>query len=694
MNKAAGLTISTSILATLLFILLTSCAPGPSSRGVINRQGWSFTPGTVEEVPRDLKNRSFTPVGQDELTNMEPLLPENKEGVLWLRREFTLPSGYGGNELSALLLGRLSMADKTYLNGQLIGHRGAMPPRWFSDWNSVRCYPVPDTLLKEGTNEILIQLWGKGELFQQGPIDLGPWEELKASADQTDFFSSQINALVSILIFVFGLYHMLVFAKRPRDRENLYYGIASLAMAFYSFNFFITRIPGMIYGGLPYLIFQKLIFTAELFSAFGIRRFIREFLKRRDSKFLPWVEGGLLAVSLIMIWSAPHYILFKPLANLAQIYVVLTALYTVYSVVAAGRKGRKEALVLLVGITPFLLTIFYDLIVHQILEIENSIYLAGLGFPLFLLAILFILASRFVQYHNEVEDLNIHLEHKVAQRTSELKNTNDNLSRTLGELQEAQATAERDMKMAVMIQQGLYQHRIPPSSRWEISHYFQPMAGVSGDLYDYYVHQGELRGVALFDVSGHGIASGLITMIAKSVSERNFMKGLNKKLGTVLQNINQDMIHEIGKVENYVTGILLRLTENKVEYANAGHTELLLKRGRTGEVIPLCPKGKDIKGLFLGIEGMESTYGTLSVETQVDDTLLLYTDCLTECPSLNRDDREEFGMERLSESFAAAPKSHTDAIRDHILKDLREWRGSEAMDDDLTFIVMRRKRNS
>ena len=64
----------------------------------------------------------------------------------------------------------------------------------------------------------------------------------------------------------------------------------------------------------------------------------------------------------------------------------------------------------------------------------------------------------------------------------------------------------------------------PKNDAWDIAFEFIPMSGVSGDLYDFYVSEGEITGLTLCDVSGHGIASGLVTMIARSVFFRNFSK--------------------------------------------------------------------------------------------------------------------------------------------------------------------------
>ena len=77
---------------------------------------------------------------------------ENIYGSHILRRSFTLPAGWTGP--SVLHLGALIDADSTFVNGQYVGHTTYMYPP--------RNYPVPDGLLKEGTNTVEIHLYACG----------------------------------------------------------------------------------------------------------------------------------------------------------------------------------------------------------------------------------------------------------------------------------------------------------------------------------------------------------------------------------------------------------------------------------------------------------------------------------------------------------------------------------------------------
>jgi sigma-B regulation protein RsbU (phosphoserine phosphatase) len=371
---------------------------------------------------------------------------------------------------------------------------------------------------------------------------------------------------------------------------------------------------------------------------------------------------------------------------------------SIYSAVKKVEWSRA----LLLGTLPLWFCVGFDILVHIILKLDDQIYLGAYGFPSMLVTIAFILANRFVSYHNDVEEYKEKLEVMVDERTRQLNDRNR-------DLEEAHFIMKRDMVMAENVQKSLFPRNIPSADDWDLAYSFKPMAGVSGDLYDFYYDGNRLSGVGMFDVSGHGISSGLITILAKSVIYRSFTHGEKEKLGKVMEEINDGLIREIGSVDNYLTGILLRFHGRNVEYVNAGHTELLYKRSQSGNVGIVNLENEDIKGRFLGIEGMRGKYQTIQFEMAKDDIVLLYSDCLNE--SVNAAGKE-YGIERISEAMKNSSSQSAQKIRDHIILDfirfmwpdnaasaarsellIAEFLGNAAsfgLKDDFTLVVVRR----
>ncbi|MBN2593138.1 MAG: hypothetical protein JXA81_06500 [Sedimentisphaerales bacterium] len=104
----------------------------------------------------------------------------NVNGVVWFRKEIDVPASMTGKP-ARLLLGRVVDSDRTYVNGEFVGSVSYQYPP--------RKYDVPENLLKEGKNIIVVRVvnnTGRGgflldKLYQLSAagqtIDLkGPWQ--------------------------------------------------------------------------------------------------------------------------------------------------------------------------------------------------------------------------------------------------------------------------------------------------------------------------------------------------------------------------------------------------------------------------------------------------------------------------------------------------------------------------------------
>ncbi|MCP4131428.1 MAG: SpoIIE family protein phosphatase [bacterium] len=287
------------------------------------------------------------------------------------------------------------------------------------------------------------------------------------------------------------------------------------------------------------------------------------------------------------------------------------------------------------------------------------------------------------------------LENMVEKRTEELhaameemEAINNSLTETNSKLEHAHTIAERDMRMAKNVQTKFLPGTVPLNDEWDIAYYFMPMSGVSGDFYDFYMIDDSFKGLGIFDVSGHGIASGLITMIAKLIIYRNFSQGLDIPLNTVLSNANEELVAEIGNVDNYLTGIILKIMGNSIEYVNAGHPDIFIKSKGSAYQL-LNENNESTAGPFLGLPHFKLPYDSIRFTVSKDDYILLYTDCLMESHNKYK---EEYGIERVLSSLEKAPEGSASETLDFILNEFHKFRDrDEYLNDDLTLIVMKKK---
>ena len=528
------------ILATMLFAG-TGEASGRAIDPVLYGK-WYYAIGEGDDTFSDAEKRKYTEI--ENLTDLHLKHPERK-GFIWIKTTFQTPPGLKG-ELCSLLLGRIIIADETYLNGIQIGKTGKFPPGFFSEWNTTRYYTVPENVLNnEDPNLLLIKLYVNNEGSITGKRMLGKSEIVHDEYVKQDFMNSRINALIAFLMFMIACYHVIIYIFRTKDRENIFYALVCFIFAFYLTNFFITRLPFFDYTGLSYLFYQKLIMISMFVIAYLLVRFLQLYLGTVHNRKVQFIIIAATIIPSLILLFLPGYEYFMKVRFMLTMFLLVHVGYVIYITIQAAIKKQVEARVLFIGSIPLYVTILFDIIVHNVLQLNDYIYLAGLGFPSFLIAIAGILASRFVQYHNEVEELNISLEQKVEDRTSKLQYANESLRETMNELREAQEIAERDMNMAVNVQQSMLPEDEFSTKDWQAAVYFKPMSGVSGDFYDFYFDNGRLKGAGLFDVSGHGISSGLITIMAKSIIYRHFCELTHDNPGKVLEAGNQDVGEEL-----------------------------------------------------------------------------------------------------------------------------------------------------
>lgn len=696
------LTLNTSRRITFWFgfvMLLMLAIPdrAVSANGAVNKPPmlqaqqwyWALDPSPDTSEPQKnleaVKNLTFTPIDEKALANLENLLPL-KRGYIWIRGEFPGLEVFSPRPLG-LFLGRVTMTDQTWVNGIFVGSTGRNPPNYFSYWNTSREYAIPPEAVElHKPITVTMRIWVDGEGSLASRPFIGFKEDTTHASRWENFWNSTVNLMFAAIMLIISLYHFILYYRRKKDKENFSFALLNLLSVFYLSNFFITELPGMPPAWLSYLSFQKFINLVLFFMLFKLSGFVRDYLRKTDPSWIFWVRVVLFAIPVGIILLSPSYGTLRELRLVTQLFLLPPLAYVLYIPVSSFLNKDPDALPLLLGFSPLVLTALLDIFLHEVLTLYNFPYITGFGWQIVLISFLFLLAGRFARARNEAEDLNLHLEQKVKERTEELFQANQQLQQVNTALEEANYRAQRDLKMAEFVQKSFYPAFLPPLEGWDVAYAFEPMAGVSGDLYDFYIDENRLLGAGLFDVSGHGIASGLVAMLAKSVVYRQFIDGKDIPLGEVMKRIDEKLISEKGNIENYLTGILLRFTDDRVEYVNAGHPDLLYRSGRTGAVKAVESRQGESRGRFIGLEGLSEGYRSLRFPIHSGDTLLVYSDCLVEAKNA---EGVEFGNERLKETLSRAPaKDGAAAVRDYILGLFKTFLAGEEPKDDLTILVM------
>ncbi|MEO8726525.1 MAG: PP2C family protein-serine/threonine phosphatase [Acidobacteriaceae bacterium] len=233
-----------------------------------------------------------------------------------------------------------------------------------------------------------------------------------------------------------------------------------------------------------------------------------------------------------------------------------------------------------------------------------------------------------------------------------------------------------DLELAQQVQQSLLPAHRQSLHGWKVDFAFEPFAHVSGDYVDI-ISGPQSFHFLLGDVSGKGVAASML--MSHLHATMRALLSTDLPLEQVVAAASRAFCHSSLPAQ-FATLLIGRADRNgSVELLNAGHTPLIYS---SAAAVHILPAGNIPLGLFC-----ESRFAATRLAVSSGDTLLLHTDGITE--SCNADG-EEFGVERLQSSFAAALQQAPDTLISHIRRDLAAFTSETSPPDDLTLLTLQR----
>ena len=245
---------------------------------------------------------------------------------------------------------------------------------------------------------------------------------------------------------------------------------------------------------------------------------------------------------------------------------------------------------------------------------------------------------------------------------------------------------EKEINLAAFVQESFTKKKMPELEHFKVSYYSKAMAGVSGDMFDFYTHGSTLKGVGIFDVSGHGIASGLVTMLVRNIIQQEFHQNPDKTLAQVVDIIDKRIKKEKHNIENYLTGILIRFNDDKVEIVNAGHPSPVIYSKKNRECYFFDEK-REFSSSVIGLSSIDPSFRQTEFKMEAGDEIFLYTDGVKE--ALNSE-RAEFGSNRILNSTRNAMEEDFDKQIHMILTDMGIFTENTSQSDDITIVIIKR----
>ncbi|MCU0801736.1 MAG: SpoIIE family protein phosphatase [Rhodobacteraceae bacterium] len=239
---------------------------------------------------------------------------------------------------------------------------------------------------------------------------------------------------------------------------------------------------------------------------------------------------------------------------------------------------------------------------------------------------------------------------RIVSMQRQVMQKNAQIRAALDKIQDLYDALDRDLQEARKLQLGLMQNRTQDYDQGQVNILMRPSGHVGGDLAgSFRINQGRI-GVYSVDVSGHGVASAMMTArLAGLLSGGSPDQNIAIRKATMGQQfawephavaarLNRLMIEDV-QAEQYFTLAYAEvdLTTGEVALVQAGHPHPVILRA-DGRIEVIGGGGLPI-GLI-----PEAPYETVAAHLQPGDRLMLLSDGVTECPSPQGDELGQDGL--------------------------------------------------
>ena len=647
---------------------------------------------TKDSTIEDVDSLHFHKFSTEGTGNLRKLLGDGQEYV-WLMAVFPLPEHLRYKTLG-LLISYLHFSDKVWVNGVYVGGYGSFPPNEKSSLWGSHFYSLPNSLLNPvGRNIILIKVYCKGSSGISNNILIGEHEKIKAIDSLHTFRQSIIYLFAEGGMFFTAVLFLLIFIWRKKEREYLSFSMLCLSSMIFATPFFASQIPISYPISVPFLFFMKATLCEGLYLlVFCLSTLIIQFVKKHETKHIQWARIGILIFCTLITFAMPNYSLLMRICpymlTLSVIQLILG--FTVVLKTKLSREEKRNFIIVMTTFIPLLITIGIDIVIKMVVQKVDSPYITLFGWLITIFAFMILLSVRYNRAVSQNEYLNVQLRREVLKQTRELSKKNTKLEDEIHR-------AETDLEMASLVQKKFFPY--PPKSLhgWDIAVSYSPLDKVSGDMYDFYIEDNTLNGFSLFDVSGHGVAASLVTMLAKNIIFQSFVRNLKNKetVSRTLYEINEEILEAKGGIENYLTGLMFRFgafnenDECTVEMANAGHPNPILYTAKTN----LCDEIESTEEHHgaIGLEFITVSFPQINFTMAEDDILIFYTDGLTEGRNKKK---EMFGKERVKKIIKESFAKDAQSIMEDLIDAFNTFTEGVKRDDDITIVVMKRENSA
>ena len=241
------------------------------------------------------------------------------------------------------------------------------------------------------------------------------------------------------------------------------------------------------------------------------------------------------------------------------------------------------------------------------------------------------------------------------------------------------ARLQQELNVAHEIQASFLPEGNPDIPGCDVASFWQAARQVSGDFYDFLPRSDGSWGIVIADVADKGVPAALFMALSRTILRT---VGFNRRdPGQVLTRVNE-IINIDAESDLFVT-VFYAIWDPKtkvISFANGGHNPPIIMN-KKGE-----PRLLKAPGIALGVLP-DINIATHTVRLEREDTLILYTDGVTEAMDAQH---SEFGEERLRRVLLDNRHASAEDMAAALEGTLGAFTGAADPSDDITFVIVKR----
>ena len=241
----------------------------------------------------------------------------------------------------------------------------------------------------------------------------------------------------------------------------------------------------------------------------------------------------------------------------------------------------------------------------------------------------------------------------------------------------AEATLDQELKIAREIQYSLIPDKFPEIPGIIFAAEYHPARILGGDLYDFFLYDDDVVAMAIGDVSGKGAPAALLGALTSGMLRTR--AGRKYSPAEMLRLVNNSLRQRV--IEGRFMTLCYAVYDGKtrrLRFSNSGAPAPILCQDGKAEIL-------HAEGFPLGMFD-NSEYQEVGVTLQPGDTVLFYTDGLSEARNMRG---EEFGGFRLKEVLEDNHMLEPRKLIERVFHHLEEFCVDSRTSDDQTILVLK-----